>query len=223
MAVANGAYNRKNERDSRGGRFSSKTPVICGITSPARCTTTVSPMRISLRAISSSLCERRVRDYDAAHGDRCRAARPASARPCGRPEYRCRAGVVAFSPENLCATLPSAATRETNPSRSCKAMLFDLVHDAIDVEAERSALQLDCPILFQHVLRTLDTIKADTGKPSARSRSRTPSCVLAGWRSLRPSPRRKMQRTGSRDRRIELTKDPAAALRGFAKTRLASA
>ena len=28
----------------------------CGMTSPARCTITVSPMRISLRAISSSLC-----------------------------------------------------------------------------------------------------------------------------------------------------------------------
>ena len=38
------------------GRFSSTTPRICGMTSPARWTITVSPMRTSLRAISSSLC-----------------------------------------------------------------------------------------------------------------------------------------------------------------------
>ena len=50
--------------DSRGthraslsrGRLSSTTARICGMTSPARCTTTVSPTRTSLRAISSSLC-----------------------------------------------------------------------------------------------------------------------------------------------------------------------
>ena len=38
------------------GRFSSTTETICGMTSPARCSTTVSPTRTSLRAISSSLC-----------------------------------------------------------------------------------------------------------------------------------------------------------------------
>ena len=38
------------------GRRSVTTETICGITSPARCSTTVSPMRMSLRAISSSLC-----------------------------------------------------------------------------------------------------------------------------------------------------------------------
>jgi hypothetical protein len=31
-------------------------PTICGITSPARCTTTMSPSRMSLRLMSSSLC-----------------------------------------------------------------------------------------------------------------------------------------------------------------------
>src|SRR5216684_1297623 len=39
------------------GRRSRMTPTICGITSPARWTMTVSPMRTSLRAISSSLCK----------------------------------------------------------------------------------------------------------------------------------------------------------------------
>ena len=38
------------------GRFPSTTPRICGMTSPARWTITVSPMRTSFRAISSSLC-----------------------------------------------------------------------------------------------------------------------------------------------------------------------
>ena len=37
-----------------GGR--ARPPTICGITSPARCTMTVSPIRTSLRRISSSLC-----------------------------------------------------------------------------------------------------------------------------------------------------------------------
>src|SRR5216684_1071052 len=39
------------------GRRSMTTPTTCGITSPARWTMTVSPMRTSLRAISSSLCK----------------------------------------------------------------------------------------------------------------------------------------------------------------------
>ena len=38
------------------GRFSLTTPRICGMTSPARWRRTVSPIRMSLRAISSSLC-----------------------------------------------------------------------------------------------------------------------------------------------------------------------
>ena len=41
---------------ARAGACRATTSTICGMTSPARCTTTVSPTRTSLRAISSSLC-----------------------------------------------------------------------------------------------------------------------------------------------------------------------
>ena len=51
-----GQTSGKTNRFAPLGRFSSTDPRICGMTSPARCTITVSPMRTSLRAISSSLC-----------------------------------------------------------------------------------------------------------------------------------------------------------------------
>ena len=49
------AVSMTNSRASA-GRFSSTGPTTSGMTSPARRTITVSPMRTSLRRISSSLC-----------------------------------------------------------------------------------------------------------------------------------------------------------------------
>ena len=67
-----------------GGRRSSTTWTMCGITSPARSTTTVSPMRTSSRWTSSSLCRVTLADRDARRSAPARAGRRASARPSGR-------------------------------------------------------------------------------------------------------------------------------------------
>ena len=97
-----------------------RRPATCGITSPARWMITVSPMRMSLRAISSSLCRvalatttpPTVTGFSRATG---------SARRCGRPGCRCpRARCVACSAGNLWAMAQRGA-RETKPSRSCKS------------------------------------------------------------------------------------------------------
>ncbi len=50
-----GHLSGKDQGTAEGGRFSRQTRTISGITSPARCTTTVSPMRTSLAFTSSSL------------------------------------------------------------------------------------------------------------------------------------------------------------------------
>ena len=53
--TGNGSGSRRARR--RAGAPPSTTPTICGITSPARWMITVSPTRMSLRAISSALCK----------------------------------------------------------------------------------------------------------------------------------------------------------------------
>ena len=103
------------------------TSRICGMTSPARCTTTVSPTRTSSRAISSSLCSAGVGDDDAADGDRLAAWRPASARRCGRPgsrsprrsSSRARPGTCGRPPSAGCArrSRAAAAARGRRPCR----------------------------------------------------------------------------------------------------------
>ena len=58
-------------------------PTTCGITSPARCTITVSPSRMSLRLMSSSLCSVACRDRDSADatGSSCAHGLSAPVRP----------------------------------------------------------------------------------------------------------------------------------------------
>ena len=103
------------------------TSRICGMTSPARCTTTVSPTRTSLRAISSSLCRRRVGDDDAADGDglqlgdrRQRAgAADLDLDRLARPSSPARPGTCAPPPSAGCArrSRAAAAARGRRPCR----------------------------------------------------------------------------------------------------------
>ena len=100
---------RRTARRRRAG-VSGTTATICGITSPARCSTTVSPMRTSLRAISSSLCSVALLHQHAADVHRRPAAPPASARRCGRPG--CRSPPARSSPAR-----PGISTRSPSAAR----------------------------------------------------------------------------------------------------------
>ena len=90
------------------------------MTSPARCTITVSPTRTSLRAISSSLCSVALETTTPPTVTGCSLATGVSA-PV-RPTWISIACTVveARSAGNLCA-VAQRGLRETKPSRSCKA------------------------------------------------------------------------------------------------------
>ena len=103
------------------GRFSSTTPSTCGITSPARWIVTVSPMRTSSRAISSALCRVAFCTTTPPTVDRLEL-RDRRER-AGAPDLDLDVAHHAWSPARpgICARSPSAAMRETKPSRSCQS------------------------------------------------------------------------------------------------------
>ena len=90
------------------------------MTSPARCTTTVSPTRTSLRAISSSLCSVALETTTppTVTGSSLATGVSAPVRPTWISIFSTI--VVACSAGNLCATA-QRGLRETKPSRSCNA------------------------------------------------------------------------------------------------------
>ena len=115
------------------GRRSGTTETICGITSPARCSTTVSPMRTSLRAISSSLCRVARVHQHAADIDRLRARATGVSAPV-RPTWMrmsCST-VVACSAGNFHAIAQrGVAADEAQPA--LQGEIVDLVDHAVDV------------------------------------------------------------------------------------------
>ena len=160
----------------RSGRLSSTTSSTCGITSPARCTTTVSPTRTSLRAISSSLCRRRVGDDDAADRHRAAAWRPASARRCGRPGSRSPARSSSRARPGICGRPPSAGARdEAEPL--LQREIVDLVDDAVDVVAERRALRLDGAEMREHLRAEWQSLRQRIDRQAERSNA----SMAADW------------------------------------------
>ena len=113
-----------NSRASR-GRRSITTRATSGITSPARRTTTVSPMRTSLRRISSSLCS--VALVTVAPPTNTGASRATGVSAPVRPTCTSMSSkvVVASSAGNLCAMAQRGA-RDTKPSCCCWAILLTL-------------------------------------------------------------------------------------------------
>ena len=99
--------------------------MICGITSPARRTITVSPMRTSLRAISSSLCSVALETTTppTVTGSSLAAGVSAPVRPTwiSMPF----SSVVASSAGNLWA-MAQRGERDTKPSRSCQSSRLTL-------------------------------------------------------------------------------------------------
>ena len=95
------------------------------MTSPARCSSTVSPSRTSLRAISSSLC--RVAFVTTTPPTVTGSSRATGVSEPVRPTWISirRSTVVARSAGNLCATA-QRGVREMKPSRACSATSFTL-------------------------------------------------------------------------------------------------
>ena len=116
--------------------------MICGMTSPARWTTTVSPTRTSLRAISSSLCRVALETTTPPTvtglklGDRGQRA-GASDLDLDRLEH----GHRPFGRELVRHRPARAARDEAEPL--LEREIVDLVDHAVDVIAEARALGLD--------------------------------------------------------------------------------
>ena len=132
-AAADRAVSRGTRRARRfAAAASSTTSTTCGITSPARCMMTVSPTRMSLRAISSSLCSVALRDHDAADRDRLQLGdrrQRAGAADLDRRSLEHRLGLLG---RELVRDRPARrAADEAQPLLPVEPV--DLVDDAVDV------------------------------------------------------------------------------------------
>jgi len=109
----------------RFGRLASTTSTTCGITSPARWMITLSPSRISLRSISSSLCRvaRATTTPPTLIGFRLATGVSVPVRPTWIVIFS--STVSARSAGNLCASAQRGA-RLTMPSRACQSRRFTL-------------------------------------------------------------------------------------------------
>ena len=120
MAAADRADGRETRRASRPrGRRSETTRTICGMTSPARCTITVSPIAHVLARDLVLVVQRRVGDDDAA--DRHRLEPRDRRQRAGAADLDVDASStrLALARRRTCARSPSAARASTKPSRSC--------------------------------------------------------------------------------------------------------
>ena len=111
----------------RAGRSSLRTSTICGITSPARCTTHGVADAHVLALDLVLVVERGAGDGDAADVHRARASPPASARRCGRPAPR--------SPRTVVRRLGGRELERHRPARRAR-------HDA-ELGLEIEAVHLD--------------------------------------------------------------------------------
>ena len=130
---------RSNDAPASAGRRSATTPTTSGITSPARRTITVSPMRTSLRRGSSSLCSVALLTVVPPTNTGSSLATGVSlpVRPTwiSMPSTR----VICSCAGYLCATA-QRGSRVTKPRRSLQRAAVDLVDHAVDVERQRVAL-----------------------------------------------------------------------------------
>ena len=111
---------------------------ICGMTSPARWTTTRSPIRTSRRAISSSLCRvaRPTTTPPTVTGSSSATRRP----PCARPE-----SLMSFSTVSACSAANLWAIAQRAPAADkaeavLQLQIVDLVNHAVDIVVEAGAM-----------------------------------------------------------------------------------
>ena len=212
---------------TRPGAASSRVrfSTICGMTSPARCSTTRSPGRTPSRAISSALCNVALRTTTPPTVTGLQLARLGSACRCARLVCRCpRArSSAARSAGNLCAIAQRGAfaTDESQPRLPVEPV--DLVDHAVDVERQVGALVLlDRGIMGERVVDLLEPQQqiADRHAPRGNRRASRHIAYRPGSAVVSPQPCAR-----KRNGRLAVTlasfwrSDPAAALRGLANCR----
>ena len=131
------------------------------MTSPARCTITMSPMRTSSRSISSALCRRGARHHHAADIDRLEIGdrrQRAGAADLDEDAVQPRARLLG---RELVGDRPARrAADEAQPLLPVDAV--DLVDDAVDVVGQRRPLHAHLAIEGAHLLgRAAELATAD--------------------------------------------------------------
>ena len=135
------------------GRLSSITRTTCGITSPARWTTTVSPARMSVACDLVLVVERRARDGDAADMHRLQLGhrRQRTGAP-DRDRDPVQHGLGLLGGELVGdgpAGRPAGGAQTLLPVES-----VDLEDDTVDLEVERGPLSLDLPMERTRLVKT---------------------------------------------------------------------
>jgi hypothetical protein len=153
------------------------TSTICGITSPARWTITVSPTRMSRPRGSAAVIADAldvILVVQRGVGPTTPPTVTGASRATGvsapvRPTWMSMpfSTVVACSAGNLCA-IAQRGERETKPSRSCQIEPVDLVDDAVDVVAELGALASIIAIEGQQFLDAIAQRRQRVGRQSPR-------------------------------------------------------
>ena len=232
------AVGMTNSRASS-GRFSSTGASTSGITSPARRTMTVSPMRTSLRRISSSLCS--VALVTVTPPTNTGLSRATGVMAPVRPTCTSMSSsvVVASSAANLCASAAARAPRSPalsgpaanplcRPRRRCRRgtrahradlgveghQVFGFAGAVIVLDVDGQA-QGGKPL--QHgavgLLRAVATLRLRPRRPGEQAALRARQAL-----HLAPAVGEKAQRPLGGDARVQLAQAAAAALRGLTNT-----
>ena len=203
------------------GRLSARTPTTSGITSPARRTITVSPMRTSLRRDLVLVVQRGVADRRAAdehrlqlgHRRELAGAADLDVDAAHARHLLLRRVLVRHRPARL-------ARHEAEPL--LQRAVVDLVDHAVDVEGQRVALRGDAAVEGDQPVGALAprARSALTGRPMRGER--VEQRAVRGRQRPSPAPRRGRRRRSSAAARAAIAGSswrtaPAAALRGLTK------
>ncbi len=201
----------------RRGRSSSRvsTSTICGMTSPARCRTTRSPMRAPRRAISSRLC--RVALVTTTPPTVTGSSRATGVSLPVRPTWMSIASRVVWarSAGNLWGERP--ARRLADRSKAALPVeAIDLVDDAVDVEGKIGALGLDRAVVGEQAVDVGEAaeIVGDWEAPGADLFGDFGLGVAGDGGRFAPAVGEEAQRTRFRDGRVLLAQRAGGGVAG---------
>ena len=179
LRAADGTVARHREDLRMRRRLSGTTATTSGITSPARRTITVSPMRTSLRRASSSLCKRGIGDRHAADENRLQLRHRRQLAGTADLDLDRRHGRELLLRRELVRDSPARfAGDEAEPPLQREAV--DLVDHAVDVEGQGVALGGDRGVELHQSFSAMETTTRYsplTGWPIAFKASSSAPCV----------------------------------------------
>ena len=192
------------------------------MTSPARWMMTVSPSRMSLRSISSSLWSVAcwTTTPPTVMGSRSATGvsvprRPTWMRICFSTVCACCAG-------NLCAMAQRGA-RDTKPSRSSRSRVVHLVDDAVDVVGQLRALLADLAVECEQRIDAVAQLRQriDGEAPAREMLERVGVRLGEGLALLAPGIGEEFERPARGDRGIELAQRACGGVARIGEDRLA--